>query len=200
MLSIQVTPCVYENMECPKYLSLHLFISNSSQGFNSFIYVLSVTLNNYFIMEKACDNWSLYSQRLNSFKNWKGDAWCEELAEAGLYSIGDDTTICFSCKQEFKEWKKFEIPWLVHWCRSPYCNFLKKNWGKVQEERNKISIANLMTSNGVENLIKNGEYTSDEINDAIHWYLKDFGIIPRTLKGIETVTKRYIDFKNCKQN
>ncbi len=61
-----------------------------------------------------CNCWCLYSKRLSSFKNWTGDKCPQQLAEAGLYSIGDNTTICFCCKQEFKEWKKIENPWLVH--------------------------------------------------------------------------------------
>jgi hypothetical protein len=151
-------------------------------------------------MNLDCKHLCLYSQRLSTFKNWTGEISPEQLAEAGYFSTGDNITTCFSCKMDFKEWKQMENPWLVHWQKSPYCTFILNNCCKIYEEHRKSFIEQIMTHPDIENLIKNGSYTSDEIKEAMLVYQKEFEIVPRTIKAIETVTKEYINSKNCKND
>ncbi len=127
-------------------------------------------------MEKICKNLCLYSQRLNSFKNWSGELSPETLAEAGFYAIGVNATICFCCNREFQDWKRFDNPWLKHWNTNPDCTFIKNNCCKIAEERNNILIENYLKSQYVKNLIENGFSSIEEMREAMIWYMKQFGI------------------------
>ena len=68
------------------------------------------------------------SLRLHSFAHWPLSAIVTsyQLASVGFYYTGEGSkVICFSCGLEVREWKRGDVPLLVH-CRSnPDCTFIK---------------------------------------------------------------------------
>ncbi|KAM3911879.1 E3 ubiquitin-protein ligase XIAP isoform 1-T2 [Leptodactylus fuscus] len=69
--------------------------------------------------------------RLESFANWSYATNKELLARAGFYSTGeDDSTRCFYCGGELRDWKAKDDPWEIHARWYPGCRFLVDEKGQ----------------------------------------------------------------------
>lgn len=74
---------------------------------------------------------SQYKARLDSFATWTYPINKETLAKAGFYSTGvQDSTKCFYCGGEFKEWNSKDDPWELHARMYPGCKFLVDERGQ----------------------------------------------------------------------
>ncbi|XP_018414125.1 PREDICTED: E3 ubiquitin-protein ligase XIAP [Nanorana parkeri] len=74
---------------------------------------------------------SQYKARLDSFAKWISPINKETLAKAGFYSTGEqDSTKCFYCGGEFKDWKPGDDPWELHARWYPGCKFLVDERGQ----------------------------------------------------------------------
>jgi hypothetical protein len=66
-----------------------------------------------------------FDARLETFRDWRGKANKEELAEAGMYANHDeDRAVCFHCNITLKEWESHDNPWIEHARFSSCCPFL----------------------------------------------------------------------------
>lgn len=67
------------------------------------------------------------SQRLHSFAQWPYSdvVTSYQLASVGFYYTGEGAMVtCFSCGLVIKEWKRGDVPLLVHCRRNPDCRFI----------------------------------------------------------------------------
>lgn len=82
---------------------------------------------------RSTDYMTTYEERLHSFHTWPMDIkpLPAAMASAGLYhsNIDTDTVTCFSCNQEFPDWKKHDDPIQRHLQQSsvvPPCDWMDK--------------------------------------------------------------------------
>ncbi|XP_062510522.1 uncharacterized protein LOC134186550 [Corticium candelabrum] len=59
----------------------------------------------------------------------------EEMASAGLYSVGGNVVRCFHCRIMLREWLPHDVPIEEHVKHSPHCRFAKAVAQKVRLER-----------------------------------------------------------------
>lgn len=143
-------------------------------------------------MNTSSKSYDLYSERLESFKNWQSNVSPESLAMAGFYlSETGDKTICFSCKEEFENWTVDENPWLVHYTQNNKCPFIIENKSVILEVKNQIIINNHLKGSVVKELVETGEFTLDEIKNTLEYSAEVFNIVPQTIAGIEHMVLLY---------
>ena len=68
------------------------------------------------------------SLRLHSFAHWplSSIVTSYQLASVGFYYSGEGTKVkCFSCGLEVRDWKRGDVPLLVHCRANPECSFIK---------------------------------------------------------------------------
>ena len=73
-------------------------------------------------------NYANTSLRLHSFAQWpySNVVTSYQLASVGFYYTGEGAkVICFSCGLEIREWKRGDVPLLVHCRTNPDCPFIK---------------------------------------------------------------------------
>ena len=143
-------------------------------------------------MECSDRPFSSYTERLNTFKLWRGKIESILLADAGFYYGGlNDKCICFFCEEIIGDWKEGETPWLVHRARKPGYIFIQMNSNRIDGEKKHLLIDNHLNSNNVKSLVDSGRFKLNDVSEALERNFVDKNCIPLTIDGIIDVTEKY---------